>query len=112
MDGLEEDAAQHGTSFAALIAVLIDEGAEVSHGGAKILIQLEICWDLHCHLISLQTHRSYRHGPGVGGHGKKQRGGRMGVQGLVDGTDRGGLGVEVGHLQLRLPLQVFTVSRV
>ena len=56
MDGLEEDAAQHGTGFAALIAMLVDEGAEASHGRAEILIQLKICWDLHRHLISLQTH--------------------------------------------------------
>ena len=38
MDGLKEDTAQHGTSFAALIAVLVDKGAEASHGGAEILI--------------------------------------------------------------------------
>ena len=92
MDGLEEDAAQHGTSFAALIAMLIDKGAEASHCGAEILIQLEICWDLHCHLISLQTRESYCQGPGMGGHGKK-RGGGGGLQGLVKGKEGGKLGV-------------------
>ena len=55
MDGLEEDAAQHGTSLTALIPMLVDEGAEVGHGGAQVLVQLEICRDLHCHLISLQN---------------------------------------------------------
>lgn len=58
MDGLEEDAAQHGPSLAALIAVLVDEGAEVSHSGTQVLIQLEVCWNLHCYLISLQENTS------------------------------------------------------
>lgn len=53
MDGLEEDAAQHGTCLAALISVLVDESTETSHGAAQVLLQLEVCWDLDCHLISL-----------------------------------------------------------
>ena len=57
MDGLEEDAAKHGTRFAALVAMLVDEGAEPGHGGTQILIHLEVCWDLDCHLISLKIHR-------------------------------------------------------
>ncbi len=53
MDGLEEDAAQHGASLAALIAMLIDEGGEAGHGGRQVLIQMEVCWDLDSHLVSL-----------------------------------------------------------
>ena len=54
MDGFKEDAAQHGAGLAALIPVLVDESAELAHSGAQILIQLEICWDLDCHLVCLQ----------------------------------------------------------
>lgn len=56
MNGLKEDAAQHGTSLAALVSMLVDEGAEASHGGSQVLIQLEVCRDLDSHLISLQDH--------------------------------------------------------
>ena len=57
MDGFKEDAAQHGTSLATLVPMLVDEGAEASHGGGQILVQLEVCRDLDCHLISLQGHK-------------------------------------------------------
>ena len=58
MDGFEEDAAQHGTSLAALLAMLVDEGAELRHDSGQILLQLEVCWDLDRHLVSLHEHIS------------------------------------------------------
>lgn len=57
VDGLEEDAAQHGTGLAALIAMLVDEGAEVGHDACQVLLQLEVCRDLDSHLISLHSMR-------------------------------------------------------
>ena len=53
MDGLKEDAAQHGASLAALVAMLVDEGGETGHGGCQVLIQVEVCRDLDSHLVSL-----------------------------------------------------------
>ena len=53
VDGLEENAAQHGASLAALIPMLVDEGGEAGHGGCQVLIQVEVCWDLDGHLVSL-----------------------------------------------------------
>ena len=53
MNGLKEDAAQHGASLAALIPVLVDEGAEAGHGGCQVLVQVEVCRDLDGHLVSL-----------------------------------------------------------
>ena len=55
VNGLKKDAAQHGTSLAALISVLVDEGAQLAHGHTQILIQLEVCWNLDCHLVSLHS---------------------------------------------------------
>lgn len=56
MDGFKEDAAQHGTSLAALLAMLVDEGAELRHDSGQILLQLEVCWDFDSHLVSLHKH--------------------------------------------------------
>ncbi len=53
MDGLKEDAAQHGASLAALIPMLVDEGGEAGHGGCQVLVQVEVCRDLDSHLVSL-----------------------------------------------------------
>ncbi len=53
MNGLEEDAAQHGASLAALVPMLVDEGGEAGHGGRQVLVQVEVCWDLDGHLVSL-----------------------------------------------------------
>ncbi len=53
VDGLKEDAAQHGASLAALVPMLVDEGGEAGHGGRQVLVQVEVCRDLDCHLVSL-----------------------------------------------------------
>ncbi len=60
VDGLKEDAAQHGASLAALVPMLVDEGAEAGHGGCQVLVQVEVCRDLDCHLVSLHMQELVR----------------------------------------------------
>ena len=61
MDAFEEDAAQHGAGLAALVSVLIDEGAEARHGGTQVLVQMEVSRYLDCHLVSLHIARMTFH---------------------------------------------------
>lgn len=56
MDCLKEDAAQHGTGFAALLSMLVDESAQLRHDCWQILLQLKVRWYLDCDLVSLQSH--------------------------------------------------------
>ena len=58
MNGLEEDAAQHGTGLAAFVSMLVDESAQTGHRGFQILIQVEICRDFHRHLICLHDQQN------------------------------------------------------
>ena len=60
VDGLKEDAAQHGASLAALVPMLVDEGAEAGHGGRQVLVQVEVGRNLDCHLVSLQMQELVR----------------------------------------------------
>jgi len=60
VNGLKEDAAQHGASFAALVTMLIDEGAEAGHGSSQVLVQVEVGWDFDCHLVSLHMQELVR----------------------------------------------------
>ena len=60
VNGLKEDAAQHGASLAALVPMLVDEGAEAGHGSSQVLVQVEVGWDFDCHLVSLHMQELVR----------------------------------------------------